>query len=118
MIEVKPMEFMVDDIMKKIEYVEEKNERMLITTLTKRSSEELTDYLLENGVKVRYLHSEIDTLERLEILRDLRQGTIDVIVGVNLLREGLDLPEVSRIAILDADKQGFLRSEPSLIQII
>lgn len=118
MIEVKPMEFMVDDIMKKIEYVEEKNERMLITTLTKRSSEELTDYLLENGIKVRYLHSEIDTLERLEILRDLRQGTIDVIVGVNLLREGLDLPEVSRIAILDADKQGFLRSEPSLIQII
>lgn len=118
MIEVKPMEFMVDDIMQKIEYVEEKNERMLITTLTKRSSEELTDYLLENGIKVRYLHSEIDTLERLEILRDLRQGTIDVIVGVNLLREGLDLPEVSRIAILDADKQGFLRSEPSLIQII
>lgn len=117
-IEVKAMEFMVDDIMSQIDYVTSKNERLLVTTITKRSSEELCDYLLSNGVKVRYLHSEIETLERLEILRDLRMGTIDVIVGVNLLREGLDLPEVSRICILDADKQGFLRSEPSLIQII
>ncbi|MCT4616850.1 MAG: excinuclease ABC subunit UvrB [Candidatus Gracilibacteria bacterium] len=115
---VKDMEFMVDDIMSNINKVIEKNERMLITTLTKRSSEELTDYLIENGVKVKYLHSEIDTLERIEILTALREGKIDVIVGVNLLREGLDLPEVSKIAILDADKQGFLRSESSLIQII
>jgi excinuclease ABC subunit B len=117
-IEIKPMEFMVDDIMEQIDYVISKNERLLVTTITKRSSEELCDYLLWNGVKVRYLHSEIETLERLEILRDLRMGKIDVIVWVNLLREGLDLPEVSRICILDADKQGFLRSEPSLIQII
>ncbi len=117
-IEVKPMEFMVDDIMSQIDYVISKNERLLVTTITKRSSEELCDYLLWNGVKVRYLHSEIETLERLEILRDLRMGTIDVIVWVNLLREWLDLPEVSRICILDADKQWFLRSEPSLIQII
>lgn len=117
-IEIKPMEFMVDDIMNQIDYILEKNERMLITTITKRSSEELTDYLLWNGIKVRYLHSEVETLERLEILRDLRMGTIDVIVWVNLLREWLDLPEVSRICIIDADKQWFLRSEPSLIQII
>ncbi|USN59434.1 MAG: hypothetical protein H6767_02575 [Candidatus Peribacteria bacterium] len=112
------MQYMVDDIMKNISEVIERNERMLITTITKRSSEELSDYLLENGVKARYLHSEIDTLERLEILKDLRTGKIDVLVGVNLLREGLDLPEVSCIGILDADKQGFLRSESSLIQII
>ncbi|NDK08229.1 excinuclease ABC subunit UvrB, partial [Candidatus Gracilibacteria bacterium] len=117
-IEIKPMEFMIDDIIKTLDFVIEKNERMLITTITKRSSEELADYLLENGYKVRYLHSEIETLERLEILKLLRQGDIDVIVGVNLLREGLDLPEVSRIAIIDADKQGFLRSESALIQII
>lgn len=117
-IEVKSMEFMVDDIMTTLSWVIEKNQRMLITTITKRSSEELADYLLWNGIKVRYLHSEIDTLERLEILRDLRMGTIDVIVWVNLLREGLDLPEVSKIAILDADKQGFLRSSSALIQII
>ncbi|MFA5916895.1 MAG: excinuclease ABC subunit UvrB [Candidatus Gracilibacteria bacterium] len=117
-IEIKPMEFMIDDIIKTLDYVIEKNERMLITTITKRSSEELADYLLENGYKVRYLHSEIETLERLEILKMLRQGDIDVIVGVNLLREGLDLPEVSRIAIIDADKQGFLRSESALVQII
>ncbi|MDD2907463.1 MAG: excinuclease ABC subunit UvrB [Candidatus Gracilibacteria bacterium] len=114
----RPMEFMVDDIMKNISDVVEKNERLLITTITKRSSEELTDYLLGNGVKVKYLHSEIETLERLETLKELREGKIDVIVGVNLLREGLDLPEVSKICILDADKQGFLRSESSLIQII
>lgn len=117
-IEIKPMEFMVDDIMKNIDDVISKWERMLITTVTKRSSEELSDYLLENGVKVKYLHSEVDTLDRLEILKDLRLWKIDVIVWVNLLREWLDLPEVSRIAILDADKQGFLRSESSLIQII
>ncbi|MDD3302861.1 MAG: helicase-related protein, partial [Candidatus Gracilibacteria bacterium] len=117
-IEIKPMEFMIDDIIRNLDSVIEKNERMLITTITKRSSEELCDYLLENGYKVRYLHSEVETLERLEILKMLRQGDIDVIVGVNLLREGLDLPEVSKIAILDADKQGFLRSVSSLVQII
>ena len=112
------MEFMIDDIMKNISDVLEKNERMLITTITKRSSEELTDYLLENRVKVKYLHSEIETLERLETLKELREWKIDVIVWVNLLREWLDLPEVSKICILDADKQGFLRSTSSLIQII
>ena len=94
------------------------NERVLITTLTKRMAEQLTDYLADNGVKVRYLHSDIDTVERVEILRDLRLGTFDVLVGINLLREGLDLPEVSLVAILDADKEGFLRSERSLIQTI
>ena len=117
-IELRPMEFMVDDIMKNISEVVEKNERILITTITKRSSEELTEYLLDNWVKVKYLHSEVDTLDRLEILKELRLWKIDVIVWVNLLREGLDLPEVSKICILDADKQGFLRSESSLIQII
>ena len=117
-IELKPMDFMVDDIMKHISEIVELWERMLITTVTKRSSEELTDYLVENGVKVKYLHSEVDTLERLDILKDLRMWVIDVIVWVNLLREWLDLPEVSRIAILDADKQGFLRSTSALIQII
>ncbi len=115
---LRPMEFMVDDIMTHISEVVEKNERLLITTITKRSSEELTDYLLGNWVKVKYLHSEIETLERLETLKELREWKIDVIVWVNLLREGLDLPEVSKICILDADKQGFLRSESSLIQII
>lgn len=115
---LKPMEFMVDDIMKNISDVVEKNERLLITTITKRSSEELTDFLLDNWVKVKYLHSEIDTLERLEILKELREWGIDIIVWVNLLREWLDLPEVSKICILDADKQGFLRSTSSLIQII
>jgi excinuclease ABC subunit B len=96
----------------------EKSERVLITTLTKRMAEQLTDYLSENGVKVRYLHSDIDTVERVEILRDLRLGTFDVLVGINLLREGLDIPEVSLVAILDADKEGFLRAERSLIQTI
>ena len=94
------------------------NERVLITTLTKRMAEELTDYLADNGVKVRYLHCDIETVERVEILRDLRLGTFDVLVGINLLREGLDIPEVSLVAILDADKEGFLRSERSLIQTI
>ena len=115
---LKPMEFMVDSIMNNISEIVEKNERMLITTVTKRSSEELSEYLLDNWVKAKYLHSEIDTLERLEILNELREWAIDVIVWVNLLREGLDLPEVSKIAIIDADKQGFLRSTSALIQII
>jgi excinuclease ABC subunit B len=96
----------------------ERNERILVTTLTKKMSEDLTDYLLEMGFKVRYLHSEVDTLERIQIIRDLRLGEYDVLVGVNLLREGLDLPEVSLVAILDADKEGFLRGETSLIQTI
>ncbi len=117
-ITVKAMDFMVDDIMESLQSVIKSGERMLITTLTKKSSEELTEYLIENGIKVQYLHSEVDTLERLEILKELREGKIDVIVWVNLLREGLDLPEVSKIAILDADKQWFLRSESALIQII
>ncbi len=117
-IELKSMDFMIDSIMENIRIIIEKDERMLITTITKRSSEELTDYLLDNWVKCKYLHSEIDTIERLEILKELREWVIDVIVWVNLLREGLDLPEVSKIAILDADKQGFLRSTSALIQII
>ena len=117
-IELHQMDFMVDDIMKNISEVVDLWERMLITTVTKKSSEELSEYLTENGVKVKYLHSEVETLERLEVLRDLRTWKIDVIVWVNLLREWLDLPEVSRIAILDSDKQWFLRSESALIQII
>ena len=117
-IELKSMDFMVDDIMTNLWKVIEKNQRMLITTITKRSSEELTDYLLDNWISVKYLHSEVETLERLEILKELREWQIDVIVWVNLLREWLDLPEVSKIAIIDADKQGFLRSESALIQII
>ncbi len=96
----------------------EKNERVLVTTLTKKMSEDLTDYLLELGIKVRYLHSEVDTIRRIELLKELRQGVFDVLVGINLLREGLDLPEVSLVAILDADKEGFLRSGTSLIQTI
>ncbi len=115
---ISSMDFMIDDIMSNISLVVEKNEKMLITTVTKRSSEELSDYLLDNWVKCKYLHSEIDTIERLEILKELRQWVIDVIVWVNLLREWLDLPEVSKICILDADKQWFLRSTSSLIQII
>ena len=95
-----------------------KGERVLVTTLTKRMSEDLTDYLSEHGVKVRYLHSDIDTVERVEIIRDLRAGVFDVLVGINLLREGLDMPEVALVAILDADKEGFLRSTRSLIQTI
>jgi excinuclease ABC subunit B len=108
----------VDDVLQEIRIRVEKNERVLITTLTKRMAEQLTDYLSDNGVKVRYLHSDVDTVERVEILRDLRLGTFDVLVGINLLREGLDIPEVSLVAILDADKEGFLRSERSLIQTI
>lgn len=117
-IEIEDMEFMADSVMKNLKAVRAKNERALITTLTKKSSEELAEYLASNGIKVRYLHSEIETIERLEILRDLRTGKIEVIVGVNLLREGLDLPEVSYIGILDAEKVGFLRSVSSLLQII
>ncbi len=117
-LEVRPATHQVDDVLQEIRTRVEKNERVLITTLTKRMAEQLTDYLGENGVKVRYLHSDIDTVERVEILRDLRLGTFDVLVGINLLREGLDIPEVSLVAILDADKEGFLRSERSLIQTI
>ena len=117
-VEVRPATTQVDDVLQEIRLRVEKNERVLITTLTKRMAEQLTDYLSENGVKVRYLHSDVDTVERVEILRDLRLGEFDVLVGINLLREGIDLPEVSLAAILDADKEGFLRSERSLIQTI
>ena len=117
-VEVRPATHQVDDVLQEIRIRAQKNERVLITTLTKRMAEQLTDYLSDNGVKVRYLHSDIDTVERVEILRDLRLGAFDVLVGINLLREGLDLPEVSLVAILDADKEGFLRSERSLIQTI
>jgi excinuclease ABC subunit B len=117
-IEVRPAGSQVDDVMSEINLRAAKNERVLITTLTKRMSEDLTDYLREHGIRVRYLHSDIDTVERMEILRDLRLGGFDVLVGINLLREGLDMPEVSLVAILDADKEGFLRSERSLIQTI
>ena len=113
---VKPADSQVDDLLGEIKIRVEKEERVLVTTLTKRMAEDLTDYLIENGIKVRYLHSEIDTVERVEIIRDLRLGKFDVVVGINLLREGLDIPEVSLVAVLDADKEGFLRSERSLIQ--
>ena len=117
-LEVRPATRQVDDVLQEIRIRVDKHERVLITTLTKRMAEQLTDYLTDNGVKVRYLHSDVDTVERVEILRDLRLGTFDVLVGINLLREGLDIPEVSLVAILDADKEGFLRSERSLIQTI
>jgi excinuclease ABC subunit B len=117
-VEVRPTKGQVDDLYAEIKKRTEKGERVLVTTLTKRMSEDLADYLLELGVKVHYLHSEVETLERIGILRDLRMGVFDVIVGINLLREGLDLPEVSMVAILDADKQGFLRSQTALIQTI
>jgi excinuclease ABC subunit B len=117
-VEVRPATSQVDDVLQEIRDRVTRNERVLITTLTKRMAEQLTDYLADNGVKVRYLHSDIDTVERVEILRDLRLGSFDVLVGINLLREGLDLPEVSLVAILDADKEGFLRAERSLIQTI
>ena len=117
-VEVRPAIHQVDDVLQEIRIRVEKHERVLITTLTKRMAEQLTDYLADNGVKVRYLHSDVDTVERVEILRDLRLGAFDVLVGINLLREGLDIPEVSLVAILDADKEGFLRSERSLIQTI
>ena len=117
-VEVRPATTQVDDVLQEIRIRVEVHERVLITTLTKRMAEQLTDYLAENGVKVRYLHSDVDTVERVEILRDLRLGEFDVLVGINLLREGIDIPEVSLVAILDADKEGFLRSERSLIQTI
>jgi excinuclease ABC subunit B len=117
-VEVRPATHQVDDVLQEIRLRVEVHERVLITTLTKRMAEQLTDYLSDNGVKVRYLHSDVDTVERVEILRDLRLGAFDVLVGINLLREGLDIPEVSLVAILDADKEGFLRAERSLIQTI
>jgi excinuclease ABC subunit B len=115
---VKPTKGQIDDLIAEIRKRTDADQRVLVTTLTKKMSEDLTDYLLELGIRVRYLHSEVDTLERVEILRALRLGEFDVLVGINLLREGLDLPEVSLVAILDADKEGFLRSATSLIQTI
>jgi len=115
---VRPVKGQVDDLLAEIRLRAARNERVLVTTLTKRMAEDLTEYYAELGVKVRYLHSDIDAIERVEILRDLRLGVFDVLVGINLLREGLDLPEVSLVAILDADKEGFLRSAGSLIQTI
>lgn len=117
-VEVRPVDTQIDDVLSEITARTAKNERVLITTLTKRMSEDLTDFLADHGIKVRYLHSDIDTVERVEIIRDLRLGIFDVLIGINLLREGLDIPEVSLVAILDADKEGFLRSERSLIQTI
>lgn len=117
-IEIRPVSIQVDDLLSEARQRADKNERVLVTTLTKKMAEDLTDYLDEHGIRVRYLHSDIDTVERVEIIRDLRLGEFDVLVGINLLREGLDIPEVSLVAILDADKEGFLRSERSLIQTI
>ena len=117
-VEVRPASTQVDDLLSEISLRTAADERVLVTTLTKRMAEDLTDYLAEHGVRVRYLHSDIDTVERVEIIRDLRLGEFDVLVGINLLREGLDMPEVSLVAILDADKEGFLRSDRSLIQTI
>jgi excinuclease ABC subunit B len=117
-VEVRPAQIQVDDALAEIRDRVERSERVLVTVLTKRMAQELTDYYAELGVRVRYLHSDIDTLERMEILRDLRLGEFDVLVGINLLREGLDLPEVSLVCIMDADKEGFLRNERSLIQTI
>jgi excinuclease ABC subunit B len=113
---VRPVKGQIDDLLEECRVRAERNERVLVTTLTKKMAEDLTEYFAEVGVRVRYLHSDIETLERIKILRDLRRGEFDVLVGINLLREGLDLPEVSLVAILDADKEGFLRSESSLIQ--
>ena len=118
LVEVRPILSQVDNVMSEISERAQRNERVLVTTLTKRMAEDLTDYLMEHNIKVRYLHSDIDTVERVEIIRDLRKGEFDALVGINLLREGLDIPEVSLVAILDADKEGFLRSERSLIQTI
>ena len=117
-ITVRPTEGQIDDLLEEIRGRVERGERALVTTLTKKMAEDLTDYLRELGIKVQYLHSEVDTLERVQILRDLRLGVYDVLVGINLLREGIDLPEVTLVAILDADKEGFLRSSWSLIQMI
>ena len=117
-VEIRPASTQVDDLLSEIRLRSEADERVLVTTLTKRMAEDLTDYLAEHGIRVRYLHSDIETVERVEIIRDLRLGEFDVLVGINLLREGLDMPEVSLVAILDADKEGFLRSDRSLIQTI
>jgi excinuclease ABC subunit B len=117
-LEIKPIQHQVDDLLEQVQDRVKRHERVLVTTLTKRMAEELTEYLKESGIKVQYIHSEVDTMERLETLRDLRLGIYDVLVGINLLREGLDLPEVSLVAILDADKEGFLRSETAFMQII
>jgi excinuclease ABC subunit B len=117
-IEVRPIDGQIDDLIGEIRKTIDKHQRVLVTTLTKRMAEDLTEYLKEIGIKVAYLHSDVDTLDRTDILRDLRLGVYDVLVGINLLREGLDLPEVSLVAILDADKEGFLRSESSLIQTV
>src|SRR5436190_6193365 len=117
-VEVRPVRGQVDDLLQEIRVRAQRDERVLVTTLTKRMSEDLTDYLQQQGVRVRYLHSEIDAIERVEIIRGLRLGEFDVLVGINLLREGLDLPEVSLVAVLDADQEGFLRSDRSLIQTV
>jgi excinuclease ABC subunit B len=117
-VEIRPASTQVDDLFGEIRHCVARQERVLVTTLTKRMAEDLTDYLGEHGIRVRYLHSDIDTVERVEIIRDLRLGKFDVLVGINLLREGLDIPEVALVAILDADKEGFLRSERSLIQTV
>ena len=116
--EIRPVDTQVDDLMHECQIEAKKGYRVLVTTLTKRMAEDLTEYLHENGLRVRYMHSDIDTLERTEIIRDLRLGSFDVLVGINLLREGLDIPECGLVAILDADKEGFLRSETSLVQTI
>ncbi len=117
-VEIRPIENQIDDLIKEIKKTTKKNQRTLVTTLTKRMSEDLTDYLKEKGLKVEYLHSEIETLERVEILKGLRRGDFDCLVGINLLREGIDLPEVSLVAILDADMSGFLRNEISMMQTV
>ncbi len=117
-VEIRQTKGQIDDLLAEVTERAERGERTLVTTLTKKMAEDLTDYLLEMGVRVRYLHSEVDTLERIELIRDLRLGAFDVLVGINLLREGLDIPEVSLMAILDADKEGFLRSDTSLVQMI
>jgi excinuclease ABC subunit B len=117
-VEVRPIEGQIDDLMGEIRIRTAKNERVLVTTLTRKMAEDLTEYLENNGIKVKYIHFNVDTLERMQIIRDLRLGEFDVLVGINLLREGLDIPEVSLVAILDADKEGFLRAERSLIQTI
>jgi excinuclease ABC subunit B len=117
-VEVRPVEGQIDDLLQEIHRETKNGNKVLVTTLTKRMAEDLTDYLNEMDVKVKYLHSDIDTLERVEIVRDLRMGVFDVLVGINLLREGLDIPEITLVAILDADKEGFLRSETSLVQTI
>ena len=117
-VEIRPVEMQVDDLLDEVRKVSQSGYRTLVTTLTNRMAEDLTEYMHEQGIRVRYMHSDIDTIERIEILRDLRVGTFDVLVGINLLREGLDIPECGLVAILDADKEGFLRSETSLVQTI